>query len=176
MGPSRAGLVTMISLVLLIVVVCCPGYGRGGLVRLPESIEKQHAHGPQVEAGGLPDDLHRAYPGLDFGPLGPVIRSVSPNDATLQSLSSANDPKDTQLTFDSGNDLGPKPEYRIISVEFSRVETPFVIGIWIFFASLAKIGKSMRKNIPIFICKIFHAIWSLWYILNSEILSFRNLV
>lgn len=31
--------------------------------------------------------------------------------------------------------------YPVISVSFHRVETPFIIGLWIFFASLAKIGK-----------------------------------
>lgn len=30
--------------------------------------------------------------------------------------------------------------YHISSVNFSRVETPFIIGLWIFCASLAKIG------------------------------------
>ena len=32
-------------------------------------------------------------------------------------------------------------EYKIFSIEFHRIETPFIIGIWIFFASVAKIGK-----------------------------------
>lgn len=31
--------------------------------------------------------------------------------------------------------------YPVISVSFQRVETPFIIGLWIFCASLAKIGK-----------------------------------
>lgn len=31
--------------------------------------------------------------------------------------------------------------YPVISVSFHRVETPFIIGLWIFCASLAKIGK-----------------------------------
>ena len=36
-----------------------------------------------------------------------------------------------------------KKEYAIFSTEFHRVETPFIIGIWIFSASVAKIGKRM---------------------------------
>ncbi|XP_031788559.1 uncharacterized protein LOC107981625 isoform X3 [Nasonia vitripennis] len=32
-------------------------------------------------------------------------------------------------------------EYKIFTIEFHRVETPFIIGIWIFFASLAKIDS-----------------------------------
>lgn len=35
-----------------------------------------------------------------------------------------------------------KPTYKVFHAEFHRVETPFIIGIWIFFASLAKIGTS----------------------------------
>lgn len=31
--------------------------------------------------------------------------------------------------------------YPVAQVEFSRVETPFVIGVWILSASIAKIGK-----------------------------------
>lgn len=31
--------------------------------------------------------------------------------------------------------------YPVTTVDFSRVETPFIIGIWILFASIAKIGK-----------------------------------
>lgn len=33
--------------------------------------------------------------------------------------------------------------YPVTTVDFSRVETPFIIGIWILFASIAKIGKSI---------------------------------
>lgn len=35
--------------------------------------------------------------------------------------------------------------YHVWSVEFTRVETPFMIGLWIFFSSIAKIGKSQLK-------------------------------
>jgi hypothetical protein len=39
---------------------------------------------------------------------------------------------------------GHVPErYPVTTVDFSRVETPFIIGIWILFASIAKIGKSI---------------------------------
>ncbi|XP_031788575.1 sodium/hydrogen exchanger 3 isoform X6 [Nasonia vitripennis] len=37
-------------------------------------------------------------------------------------------------------------EYKIFTIEFHRVETPFIIGIWIFFASLAKIGFHMAPK------------------------------
>ena len=47
-------------------------------------------------------------------------------------------------------------EYEIFTIEFHRVETPFIIGIWIFFASVAKIGKKdLIKVLPnIYINKI----------------------
>lgn len=31
--------------------------------------------------------------------------------------------------------------YPIITTDFSRVEMPFIIGVWILFASIAKIGE-----------------------------------
>lgn len=167
-----------VHLLLLVVVLCQPAYGRAGLASFhelgsaermqPVAEEKHTSHGPQVDIGDYPSDPHSAYPGMGFGPMGPV-RSPLSNDATLRSLSSASGDntvgrsKDSQLTARSADDdivvaatgdessssasssshddNSPKPEYHIISVEFPRVETPFLIGIWIFFASIAKIGK-----------------------------------
>lgn len=37
--------------------------------------------------------------------------------------------------------------YKVATVEFHRVETPFIIGLWIFFASLAKIGFHMSPKL-----------------------------
>lgn len=31
--------------------------------------------------------------------------------------------------------------YPVTTIDFSRVETPFIIGVWILFASIAKIGE-----------------------------------
>ena len=40
-----------------------------------------------------------------------------------------------------GHDHGDTPEYHVFHVEFERVEIPFIIALWIFVSSLAKIGK-----------------------------------
>ncbi|XP_012229515.1 sodium/hydrogen exchanger 3 isoform X2 [Linepithema humile] len=166
-------LAPMILLLLLVAVLsCCPECGRAaGLARFHDygsaeqiPAEKHTApHGPQADAGDFPGDPYGAYPGLGFGPMGPVVRSVLPNDATLRSLSSASDnagepAKDAQqpaarssddatAVLAPGDEHSPKTEYHIISVEFPRVETPFLIGIWIFFASLAKIGFHMAPKL-----------------------------
>jgi hypothetical protein len=36
---------------------------------------------------------------------------------------------------------GHSERYPVVVVEYTRVETPFIIGVWIFCASLAKIGE-----------------------------------
>lgn len=50
----------------------------------------------------------------------------------------------TAEDFTEGGDAVQKKQvqrYPVASVSFHRVETPFIIGMWIFCASLAKIGK-----------------------------------
>lgn len=42
---------------------------------------------------------------------------------------------------------GDSKRYPVASVEFVRVETPFIIGVWIFCASLAKIGFHMTPKL-----------------------------
>ena len=36
-----------------------------------------------------------------------------------------------------------KHEYHVFHVDFERVEVPFIIALWIFVSSLAKIGKKL---------------------------------
>ncbi|XP_015510972.1 probable Na(+)/H(+) antiporter nhx-9 isoform X1 [Neodiprion lecontei] len=72
----------------------------------------------------VPDDLRSPFPGMEFGPMGPVKRHDFKGDVE----------KSTR-------------QYDIVTVEFHRVETPFVIGIWIFFASIAKIGFHMAPKL-----------------------------
>ena len=42
-----------------------------------------------------------------------------------------------------------KHEYHVFHVDFERVEVPFIIALWIFVSSLAKIGKKIKqKKVP----------------------------
>ncbi|XP_077273018.1 na[+]/H[+] hydrogen exchanger 2 isoform X5 [Temnothorax americanus] len=170
MGPRLAPMIIPALLPLVAVVLLgCPGCGRADLAPfhevgsaeriIPAEKHPASSHGPQIDnTDDFLGDPHRAYPGMNFGPMGPVVRSALPNDATLRSLSSASGddaeqrlPKESQLasprsgddTAVTGDRQSPKPEYHIVSVEFTRVETPFLIGIWILFASIAKIGVSL---------------------------------
>ena len=94
-------------------------------------------HGPSTDEHELPPDLRQPYPGKNFGPMGPVDRKF-PDDASLRNLES-DDPD--SVAIDPHAPAKKLREYHVFTVEFHRVETPFVIGIWIFFASLAKIGE-----------------------------------
>ena len=40
-----------------------------------------------------------------------------------------------------GHGEGQRHPYHVFHVEFQRVEVPFIIALWIFVSSLAKIGK-----------------------------------
>lgn len=44
---------------------------------------------------------------------------------------------------DDGGHSGGHERYPLAQVEFDRVKTPFIIGVWILSASIAKIGKSV---------------------------------
>ncbi|XP_015587331.1 probable Na(+)/H(+) antiporter nhx-9 isoform X2 [Cephus cinctus] len=105
-------------------------------------------HGPIVDNQDLPTDLQKPYPGKSFGPMGPIERTVSDdiagrgNDENLKGVV-----KDGYPVLSSTSSTKPLREYEVLSVEFQRVETPFIIGIWIFFASLAKIGFHMTPKL-----------------------------
>lgn len=60
---------------------------------------------------------------------------------------------DGDTTTDTTNTVTQKPvqRYPVASVSFHRVETPFIIGMWIFCASLAKIGKHGESRLAFFL-------------------------
>lgn len=87
-----------------------------------------------------PLDPGQPFPGTKFGPMGPIDRDDFRMSKEIRNLAS-----DTGTTAPIATSSPSPKEYAIFSVEFHRVETPFVIGLWIFFASLAKIGEWVRE-------------------------------
>ncbi|XP_016908863.1 sodium/hydrogen exchanger 3 isoform X1 [Apis cerana] len=159
---TRAVTSTMIAFVLILLVAGWPTGGQTGLVRFYESvpdhlqpdrripINDYAMHGPIVDDHEFPRDLREPYPGKSFGPMGPIDGSL-PDDVSFRSLSSGQEKGANSIELLSSHAVEKiekhKPEYKIMSVEFHRVETPFVIGIWIFFASIAKIGFHMTPKL-----------------------------
>nr|XP_012143569.1 PREDICTED: sodium/hydrogen exchanger 3 isoform X1 [Megachile rotundata] len=100
-------------------------------------------------ADDFPRDLREPYPGKSFGPMGPIDGSL-PDDMSSPSLVKGDNVEHlASHAVQENNDssVPQKRTYNIISVEFHRIETPFVIGIWIFFASIAKIGFHMTPSL-----------------------------
>lgn len=101
----------------------------------------------------MSNSFEETYPGLQFGPMGPKDRDSTDKKRNpspeLRTGGSGGYSDTTPLngedgSTESGVETITKKEikrYPIFVVEFHRVETPFIIGLWIFCASLAKIGK-----------------------------------
>ncbi|XP_017881966.1 sodium/hydrogen exchanger 3 isoform X2 [Ceratina calcarata] len=155
------------TMIAFIIFVALWPPGQAGLLKFYESVPDHmeperrapvndySMHGPIVDDHELPRDLREPYPGKSFGPMGPIDGSL-PDDVSFRSLSSGQGQQGgnsiehmaSHAVKEANGDHGhAKPEYNIIAVEFHRVETPFVIGIWIFFASLAKIGFHMTPRL-----------------------------
>lgn len=83
-------------------------------------------------------DTHKAYPGMQFGPMGPIQKT-----GALSSELVKHEPlqQQTPSTDVQGAKVHAVERYKLMTFDFGRVETPFLIGLWIFSASLAKIGK-----------------------------------
>lgn len=111
-------------LVLAVTISCGAG----------EGLEKNNNAGdglmyPRPDLEPLPQDFNKPYDRVKFGPMGPSEANV----VQAAKLSS---------TTEQSAEAKPIKRYPVASVSFQRVETPFIIGLWIFCASLAKIGKS----------------------------------
>lgn len=93
-------------------------------------------------------EAHNTYPGMRFGPMGPADRGPEPL-APSNLLLKQDDPNaatSTSSETTTGTAVGekhPVERYKVFKSDFLRVETPFIIGLWIFFASVAKIGTSI---------------------------------
>lgn len=128
---------------MLIGTMCITANGRtyetrrsGDGIAGASAINDLPMHGPSADNQGLPNNLGAPYPGKNFGPMGPVDHAF-PGDAVGNLANGVGNDKSSPITTDK-----PPRQYEVFKVEFPRVETPFLIGIWIFFASLAKIGES----------------------------------
>lgn len=76
----------------------------------------------------------------------PISQSLVPPLATSVPSGS---PSSETSQHGGHNDAGHEKlviQFPIAVVEFARVETPFIIGVWILFASIAKIGKHNNNN------------------------------
>ncbi|XP_063828275.1 sodium/hydrogen exchanger 3 isoform X5 [Ostrinia nubilalis] len=93
-------------------------------------IESTTKQSPSITVDGS-----STYPGLGFGPMGPV--APLPGEPLGTQLR-----QNQESTTDLPATVKTKKErtFVIAAFEFHRVETPFLIGLWIFFASLAKIA------------------------------------
>ncbi|XP_049874161.1 sodium/hydrogen exchanger 3 isoform X2 [Pectinophora gossypiella] len=119
------------SLAVLVVLASC----------LPAScnpIESTTKQTPSIAVDGM-----STYPGLGFGPMGPVapLPGEPPGTQLRQQAETTTEAPEATDT--------PKKERTLViaAFEFHRVETPFLIGLWIFFASLAKIGFHMAPKL-----------------------------
>ncbi|XP_039755511.1 sodium/hydrogen exchanger 3 isoform X2 [Pararge aegeria] len=100
-------------------------------------IESTTKQSPSITVDGI-----STYPGLGFGPMGPV--APLPGEVPGKQLR-----QQQVTTTEAVTTVKPKKErtFVIAAVEFHRVETPFLIGVWIFFASIAKIGFHMAPRL-----------------------------
>ncbi|XP_031768624.1 sodium/hydrogen exchanger 3 isoform X6 [Galleria mellonella] len=99
-------------------------------------IESTTRQNPSITVDGS-----STYPGLGFGPMGPVV--PLPGEPLGTQLR-----QNQETTTELPATIKPKKErtFVIAAFEFHRVETPFLIGLWIFFASIAKIGFHMAPR------------------------------
>lgn len=98
---------------------------------------------PQPDPQPIPEDYshNRPYDGMDFGPLGPSTYN-EPGSQKTDNLGMTSPCITTTSSSGSQEPENTGPiRYQVASVSFHRVKTPFIIGLWIFCASLAKIGK-----------------------------------
>lgn len=68
------------------------------------------------------------------------------DDSALPSIKQDLTTQSSEMRLDEHSGVEPDVHhevhrYPITTIDFSRVETPFIIGVWILFASIAKIGE-----------------------------------
>ncbi|CAH0694034.1 unnamed protein product [Spodoptera exigua] len=100
-------------------------------------VESTTKQSPSITVDGI-----STYPGLGFGPMGPVVPLPGEPPGTQ-----LRQHQDTTTNLPSTETPEKKVKKLVIAAfEFHRVETPFLIGLWIFFASIAKIESAFTHN------------------------------
>lgn len=134
----------------------------GGFVLARPNRSNVLAGGSGSEEAAMSSEQLVATPGLaGFGSLGPsesqlkrsaelasIVSSTVPSDGAGGGSGSSRQDGETGHDEDGHATGGHEVErYPVAQVEFSRVETPFVIGVWILSASIAKIGFHMTPKL-----------------------------
>ena len=84
--------------------------------------------------------------GENTSPSSSIGFSVEPGESAPDPISMRNTDEGTGDAGSEGQVVQEETKrYSVASVEFTRVETPFIIGVWIFSASLAKIGECLSS-------------------------------
>ncbi|XP_048525087.1 sodium/hydrogen exchanger 3 isoform X3 [Dendroctonus ponderosae] len=126
------------------VIVLCLGFLVCGKAVPPDHASEDSAARPPPE-GFDTRAYNRAYDinSLARGNLIPTTSAKNPvkNDVPTNAPVSSEEPTSEVPK------KKPVERYPVISVSFHRVETPFIIGLWIFCASLAKIGFHMAPKL-----------------------------
>ncbi|KAK7873404.1 hypothetical protein R5R35_000199 [Gryllus longicercus] len=107
-----------------------------------------HAEAASLSADAPPSQTHshtlaQTQPAADGGGAGGGGTAGAAGDGPGATTPPADDP----TTSDPHDGHGPVKRYPVAQVEFGRVETPFIIGLWIFCASLSKIGFHMAPKL-----------------------------
>lgn len=89
---------------------------------------------PQVNQASEVDEFHSKN--FDDN----ALPSVKLDDTTKSTHAKTG--KEVAETHESGGHVGG---YQLATIDFGRVETPFIIGVWILFASIAKIGELNKR-------------------------------
>ncbi|XP_022904070.1 sodium/hydrogen exchanger 3 isoform X3 [Onthophagus taurus] len=123
----------------------------------PSAVAEETFMYPRPDLEPIPDDYHRPYEGMEFGPMGPpqnkpgdvasLKTEANPRTSRDSPSSSTTDSTDSPDVSSEGPEIKNPTRYPVFSVSFHRVETPFIIGLWIFCASIAKIGFHMAPRL-----------------------------
>lgn len=165
-GSSRSFSKYLVKVGICVAVVTVMLAEGGGFVLARPNRSNVAGGGSSGEEVAMASEQLVATPGLGFGSLGPSESQLK-RSAELASIVSSTVPSDGSVGGNVGGsrqDDGSEGDgghgegghgtggheverYPVAQVEFSRVETPFVIGVWILSASIAKIGFHMTPKL-----------------------------